>query len=200
MTSRPTTRWLQFKRRMALDGNPLRRRSDVLAAWLTPVLILLFAALIPVVAVVTSTLARDHNAAVVRASHSWAHVNGTLLKSAPGPAQRDHGANIWTELAPAKWTFRGVRYTGSIPVPAGSQAGSLQTVHLNAAGQVMTPPLAPSQLADRIDTLTFIVMAAFALLLMTVKGIVRRILDKRRLAAWASEWLAVAPRWNQHQG
>jgi hypothetical protein len=200
MTSRPTTRWLQFKRRMALDGNPLRRRSDVLAAWLTSAFILLFAALIPVVAVVTNTLAGDQNAAVVRASHSWAHVPGTLLKSAPGPAQRDHGANIWNEMAPATWTFRGAPYHGSIPVPAGSQAGSLQTVNLNAAGQVMTPPLAPAQLADRIDTLTFIVVAALALLLMTLKGIVRRILDKRRFAAWASEWLAVAPRWNQHQG
>ena len=73
-------------------------------------------------------------------------------------------------------------------------------MNLNAAGQVMTPPLAPRQLSDRIDTLTFIVMAALALLLMTLKGIVRRILDKRRLAAWASEWLTVAPRWNQHQG
>jgi hypothetical protein len=200
MTARPTTTWLQFKRRMGLDGNPLRRRSDVIAAWLTPAFILIFAALIPVVAAVTSTLARDHNAAVVRASHTWTDVTGTLLKSAPGPAQRDNGANIWNEAAPAKWTFCGAQYKGSIPVPAGSPAGSRQTVRLNAAGRVMTPPLAPSQLADRIDTLTFIVMAGLALALMTVKGIVRRILDKRKLAAWATEWRAVAPRWNQHQG
>jgi hypothetical protein len=200
MTARPTTTWLQFKRRMGLDGNPLRRRSDVIAAWLAPAFILIFAALIPVVAAVTSTLARDQNAAVVRVSHTWTDVTGTLLKAAPGPAQRDHGANIWNEAAPATWTFRGAQYKGSIPVPAGSPAGSRQTVRLNAAGQVMTPPLAPSQLADRIDTLTFIVMAGFALALMTLKGIVRRTLEKRRIAAWASEWLAVAPRWNQHQG
>jgi hypothetical protein len=200
MTARPTTRWLQFKRRMALDGNPLRRRSDVIAAWLTPAFILLFAALIPVVAVMTNTLARDQNAAVVRASHTWTHVTGTLLRSAPGPAQRDHGANVWSEVVPAKWSFDGVQHTGSVPVPAGSRVGSSQTVNLNAAGQVMTPPLAPTQLAARIDTLTFIVMAALALLLMTIKGIVGRILDKRRLAAWASDWLAVAARWSQHQG
>lgn len=198
MTARPTTRWLRFKRRMALDGNPLRRRSDIIAAWLTPAMIVVFAALIPAVAAVTSTLVRGDNAAVVRASHGWVHVTGRLLRSAPGPAQKDHGANIWNEAAPAQWTFRGQQYTGAIPVPAGSRAGSLQTVHLNAAGQVQTPPLAPSQLVDRIDTLSFIVMAAVGLALLTFKGIVRRILDKRRLAAWESDWHAVGPRWSLH--
>jgi hypothetical protein len=200
MTARPTTKWLQFKRQMGLDGNPLRRRSDIVAAWLTPVMIFLFAALIPVVATVTTTLVRGENAAVVRASHSWTYVTGRLLRSAPGPAQRDHGRNIWNEAAPARWTFRGQQYTGAIPVPAGSRAGSLQTVRIDSAGQVQAPPLMPTQLADRVDTLTFIVMAAVGMLLMTFKGIVRRILDKRRLAAWESDWHAVGPRWSHHQG
>ena len=73
MTARPTTTWQQFKRQMGLDGNPLRRRSDIIAAWLTPVMIFVFAALVPVVATVTSTLVRDENAAVVRAPLNSTH-------------------------------------------------------------------------------------------------------------------------------
>ena len=199
MTARPTTWWLRFKRQMGLDGNPLRRRSDVIAAWLTPAMILVFAALIPVAASVTGSLARAQNASVVRASHGWHHVTGHLLRSAPGPAQTDHGTNTWNEMALANWSFEGRSYHGSIPVPAGSPAGSARIVRLDNAGVVQMPPLVPAQLADRIDTLTFIVMIAVAMMLMAVKGIVRRILDKRRLAAWESDWHAVGPRWS-HQG
>ena len=122
MTAEPTTRWLRFKRQMGLDGNPLRRRSDIIAAWLTPAMILVFAALLPLAASVTGSLVRSQNASVVRASHDWHYVTGHLLRSAPGPAQTDHGANIWNEMAPANWTFDGRPYTGSIPVPAGSAA------------------------------------------------------------------------------
>ena len=198
MTARPTTRWLQLKRRMACDGNPLRRRSDVIAAWLTPLAVLLFVALIPVAATVTSSMVRSHNAAVARAMHGWHAESAVLLRSAPGPAQTDHGANLWNEVAVAHWTFRGHPYTGAIPVLAGSAAGSHQPVYLNGAGQVQTPPLGASQVVDRIDTITFIVMGVLAMVLLTFKAIARHLLDRRRIAAWESDWLAVGPRWSHH--
>jgi hypothetical protein len=199
MTARPTTMWLKLKRRMACDGNPLRRRSDVIAAWLTPVAVLIFVALIPVAATVTSSLARAENAAVARAMPAWHVVDGRLLRSAPGPEQTNHGGNLWNEVVPAQWTFRGHQHSGAVPVLSGSRAGDRQKVYLNDAGQVQTPPLDPSQLADRTDTITFIALGVLAMVLLTLKAIARRILDGRRLAAWESDWLAVGPRWS-HQG
>jgi hypothetical protein len=199
MTARPTTMWLKLKRRLACDGNPLRRRSDVIAAWLTPVAVLIFIALIPVAATVTSSLARASNAAVAHQMPTWHKVDGRLLRSAPGPAQTDRGGNLWDELVPARWTFHGHQYEGAVPVLAGAHAGDLQRIYLNNAGQVQTPPLSPAQLADRIDTIAFIALGVLALVLLTVKGIARRILEGRRLRAWESDWLAVGPRWS-HQG
>jgi hypothetical protein len=199
MTARPTTMWLKLKRRMACDGNPLRRRSDIIAAWLTPVAILIFLALIPVAAAVTSSVARAENASVAHAMPTWNVVEGRLLRSAPGPVQPDHGGNLWNEAVPAEWTFQGHWHTGAVPVLAGSRQGDLQKIYLNDAGQVQTPPLAAGQLADRIDTITFIVLGVLAMVLLTLKGIARRILDGRRIAAWESDWLAVGPRWS-HQG
>jgi hypothetical protein len=198
MTARPTTMWLKLKRRMACDGNPLRRRSDVIAAWLTPVAVLIFIALIPVTATVTSSLSHAQNAAVARAMPTWHVVEGRLLRSTPGPAQTDNGGNLWNEVALAQWTFQGHTHSGSVPALAGSQAGDRQKIYLNDAGQVQTPPLAPGQLADRTDTITFIVLSALAMVLLLLKAIARKILDSRRIAAWESDWLAVGPRWSHH--
>lgn len=199
MTARPTAMWVKLKRRMACDGNPLRRRSDVIAAWLTPVTVLLFIALFPVTATVTSSMAHAQNAAVAREMPTWHVVDGRLLRSAPGPAQSDHGGNLWNEVVPARWSFQGHKHSGEVPVLAGSRAGDLQKIYLNDAGQVQTPPLNASQLADRTDTITFIVLGTLAMVLLVLKGIARRILDSRRIAAWESDWLAVGPRWS-HQG
>lgn len=198
MAARPTTMWLKLKRRMACDGNPLRRRSDVIAAWLTPLVVLIFIALIPVTATVTSSLAHAQNAAVARAMPTWHMVEGRLLRSAPGPAQTDQGGNLWNEVVPAEWVFQGHKQSGVVPVLAGSRAGDLQKIYLNKAGKVQTPPLDAAQLADRTDTITFIVLATLAVLLLVLKGITRRILDSRRIAAWESDWLAVGPRWSHH--
>lgn len=199
MAARPTAMWVKLKRRMACDGNPLRRRSDVIAAWLTPVAVLIFIALIPVAATVTSSLSHAQNAAVARQMPTWNVVQGRLLRSAPGPAQTDHGGNLWNEVVPARWTFQGRQYAGEVPVLAGSRAGDLHKVYLNNSGQVQTPPLNSSQLADRTDTITFIVVGVLAMVVFVLKGIARRILDSRRIAAWESDWLAVGPRWS-HQG
>ena len=178
MTARPTTMWLKLKRRMACDGNPLRRRSDVIAAWLTPVAILIFIALIPVAAKVTSSLTHAQNAAVARAMPTWNVVEGHLLRSAPGPVQTDNGGNLWNEVVPAQWTFQGHQHEGAVPVLAGSRVGDRQKIYLNDAGQVQTPPLDATQLADRTDTITFIALGVLALVLLTLKGIARRILDE----------------------
>lgn len=200
MAARPTAMWVQLKRRMACDGNPLRRRSDVIAAWLTPVAVLIFIALIPVTATITSSLAHAQNAAVARQMPTWHMVEGRLLRSAPGPVETDQGGNLWNEVVPAEWTFEGHVHSGSVPVLAGSRAGDQQKIYLNDAGRVQTPPLDPSQLADRTDTITFIVVGVLAMVLLTLKGITRRILDSRRIAAWESDWLTVGPRWSHHQG
>jgi hypothetical protein len=198
MTARPTTMWQQLIRRFGCDGNPLRRRSDRIAAWLAPAVVAVFLGLCPVVAGVTGTWMRADNAAVQHASLSWDKVKGVLLQAAPGPLEPYHGANIWTEPEPARWTFGGQPRRGLVPAPAGSAKGSTVTVDLNKAGQVQAPPLSAAALRDRIDTGTFIAMAAIGGLLLALMWLARRYLDKRRIASWEAEWLSVGPHWTHH--
>jgi hypothetical protein len=198
MTATPTTMWQKLVRRLGLDRNPLRRRSDRIAAWLAPAVIVVFLGLCPVVASVTGTWVRGDNAALQRAEQSWPKVRAVLQQAAPGPLEPDHGANGWTEAEPARWTFHGKTQQGLVPVPSGLRAGSSVTVVLNPAGQVQSPPLSAAQLRDRIDTLAFFAMVMIGGVLLVLLWLARRYLDRRRIAGWEAEWLTVGPHWTHH--
>jgi hypothetical protein len=182
-----------------MDGNPLRRRADKIEVWLAPVAIAVFLALCPVVAIGMSAWVHAENATPQRAAQSRHAVKAVLLQAAPGPAESDGGANTWTVWVRAQWTVGGVRVTGKVPVPAGSPAGSTQTVWLNRAGAVEVPPASASQIAGLADTATAVGLTALAALLAGLTWLIRRALDRRRLARWESAWLTVEPRWS-HRG
>jgi len=190
-----TTKWAKLSRRLGIDGNPLRRRADKIEAWLAPVAIVVFLALCPLVAIGMSAWVHDDNAAAIRAQQSWHPVKATLLEAAPGPAEPDGGANTWTVWTRARWEVGGLTKTGKVPVPANSPAGSTQTVWLNRAGAVQLPPVLASQVAGLADTATAVSLTALAVLLGGLAFLIRRILDRRRLARWESAWLTVEPRW-----
>jgi hypothetical protein len=197
MTARPSRAWTRFARRAGFDGNPLRRRSDVIAAWLLPAAILTFLILCPGVYAVTAMRVHADAAAARRASHSWHYVTGTLLQAAPGPEQSDADANRWTVLTPARWVTGGHAHTGTVPAAAGSPQGSQDRVLVNPAGQAEMRPMTAAQADDRIAADTMAALAALAVVLAGLAWAVRKVLDRRRLAGWETEWLAVGPRWSR---
>jgi hypothetical protein len=198
MRATPTTTWQQVVRRLSLDRNPLRRRSDRIAAWLAPAAIVVFLGLIPVVAGITGTWMHANNAALQRTEKSWPTVRGVLLQAAPGPLEPDHGANGWLEAEPVRWTFDGRTHQGLVPVPSGLSEDSPVTVRLNRAGQVQSPPMGAAELRDRIDTAAVFVLVLIGGLLLTLIWLARRFLDRRRIASWEAEWMSVGPHWTHH--
>jgi uncharacterized membrane protein len=198
MMAMPTTTWMKLARRLGRDANPLRRRSDVIEAWLAPAAIVVFLILGPLVAGLVALGVRADNAAAQHAQQSWHPVSAVLLRAAPGPEFSDNGANTWTEWAPARWTAGGRQQTGNIPVPAGSRAGSTQTVWLDSAGYVRAPAMTGSELGGAIGTGILLALAALAIVIAVAYRLAQRALDRRRLASWETAWLAVGPRWS-HQ-
>ena len=198
MMAMPTTMWLKVARRLGRDSNPLRRRSDVVEAWLAPVAIVAFLALSPLAAGLVDMGVRADNAAAQHVQQSWHPVSAILLRAAPGPEFSDNGANTWTEWAPARWTAGGKQYTARIPVRAGSRAGSTQTVWLDRAGHVQVPPMNPPELGGAIGTGILLALAALAVVVAVVTRLARWALDRKRIASWETAWLAVGPRW-RHQ-
>jgi hypothetical protein len=199
MMATPTTAWMKFTRRLGRDGNPLRRRSDIIEAWLVPAAIAAFLALSPLVALGSGAWIRADNNAAQHAQKSWHHVDAVLLQAVPGPEMSDNEPNSWLTWTPAHWTVNGHRYTGDVPAQAGSRAGSVVPIWLDQAGKVRAPALTAAQLADNAVTATWIGLVVLAMLLATLAGLAKRALDKRRLAGWETAWLTVGPRWS-HQG
>ncbi len=198
MMATPTTTWRRLARRLGRHRNPLRRRSDVLEAWLLPAAAVVFLALCPVVAGLTGMWVRADNAATQRAQQSWHPVSAVLLRAAPGPEFIDQGANTWTAWEPARWTLDGRQHTGSVPVAAGSPAGSTQTVWLDSHGRVHVPPLTGAQLGQMVGAAMLISLAGLAVVVSILTVLARWMLNRRRLAGWEAGWLAVGPTWS-HQ-
>jgi len=206
--ARPTRTWRSGRlgnartgggltRRLALDDNPLRRRCDLVEAWLAPAGLALFLILCPVIFLVLGLLIRGDNASIARAQQSWQPVTATLLRSVPGPAFPDNGANTWTTWTAARWTYQGQTHSGEVPATAGSSAGTRETIWLNHAGHVQQPPMSSAQVNGWISGDTLLAIGALALLLFVAVWLSRRVLDRRRIASWELDWLIVEPRWSR---
>jgi hypothetical protein len=77
---------MRIARTLGLDGNPLRRRSDKIAARLAAVLLAVFLIGAPFLSVAAVGWAGHHWGAELRAERSWHQVSAILLQGAPAPA------------------------------------------------------------------------------------------------------------------
>lgn len=188
------TTWLA--RRTGLDGNPLRRRTDKIAAGLTVLLLAVFLIAGPLLAAAAAGWAARATAADRHAQRSWHQVPAVLL----------HGASLSASFAgytgyswaTARWTAPGGRArTGDIPVRVTAAAGQVVPLWVDRAGWPAGPPL-----AHRADLAREVAAAAVAaiclgIVLLCVADVARWLLDRRRLAGWEAEWAAVGPRWTR---
>jgi hypothetical protein len=190
--------WTRVTRRLGLDHNPLRRRTDVMEAWLVPAVIAAFLLLGPLVAGVAGLQAHAGNAAVQRAERAWRPAPAVLLQAAPGPMMSDNGDNYWLEWAKARWTYGGRTHTGEVPARSGSRAGSTVRVWLDRSGNVQPPPLTAAAARQRITVTVSFTLASLALLLVGLALLGRNLLDRRRLRDWEADWLSTGPQWSHH--
>ncbi len=193
----PTMTWRRLTRRLGPHHNPLRRRSDVIAAWLGPAMVAAFLALGPLAAAAAAAWVRADDTAARHAQLSWHEVPAVLLAGAPGPMMSDNGANSWVDWTQARWTADGRSWLGQVPAAAGTTAGSTVPVWLDRAGNVHVPPLTPAQARHRVIDVVSMTLAALAVFLAALALLGRWFLDRRRLAAWETAWQAVGPRWGQ---
>jgi len=141
---------------------------------------------------------------VVREQHaqqSWHRVAAVLLETAPAEPQFEFGLP-WTPavMVLAHWIGPdGKDQIGQIPVKAGSWAGRTVQVWVDTLGRPTGPPLPPSVLAERVASAKTLAPAALALLLLGLGWLVRRVMDRRRLAAWEADWASTGPRWTRRR-
>jgi hypothetical protein len=189
----------RIARRVGIDRNPLRRRTDRVEAWITVALTTVALLLGPFVVwragltAYKSTLSsseRDRHQQRFR-------VTATLLVDATDYLKADDGVRLRQDTVRALWTAPdGTARTGTIIPPAtGAVAGSGVLIWTDAHGNPVSPPV-------RRDPTESAVMAGFATalallaLVACLRLAVRNRLNKRRLAGWQTEWTLIEPRWS----
>lgn len=193
---RLNTIWLgRWVRGHIPDGNPLRRATDRLETAVLAVLVIMFLAAAPFVAQACGAAAREaaHQKQLAQEA-SLRQVPALVIKDA-SPAQVTV-STLTTPKAQVRWTAPdGHARTGETPVPSGTRTGATVPVWVTNSGQLASPPLLDSQVAGTADLAAAGGVALLGFVLVNAGLATRRVLNRRRMAAWEAEWRAAGPRW-----
>jgi len=183
----------RLARRLGLDGNPLRRRIDKIAACLAALLMAVFLTGAPMLSVAAARWAGHAAATAQRAARSWHRVPAVLLRGAPLPALGWAFGSSWV---PARWTAPdGQERAGRIPVSSRLAAGRTVRLWVDTAGSPTGPPLSHGAAVASEALAAAFASVALGAVLWWLAGAGRWVLDRRRLAAWEAAWAAIGPQW-----
>lgn len=150
----------------------------------------------PIAALTTGQWVRHSAAAAARLERAaWHPVRAVVLYGAPRPSKNPYAA-VYRERVPARWTARdGAVRTGMVTAAAGTPAGATVTIWISRQGVPTGPPLGPSQITRQGVLAAVVAVLGVALLLIVLAIVIRRMLNRRRMAAWDVEWSATGPQW-----
>ncbi|WP_052863312.1 Rv1733c family protein [Streptomyces niger] len=180
---------------------PLRRRWDVLDAWLGLLTALALILGVPA-AGLSAGLATYGSQRTERAEQLAERrtLTGRLLEPVPAdPSTTGFAAGIDRVPAKVRWTGPdGRRHTGTVDVEPGTRKGAAVPVWTHPDGRLADPPMTTAQAADDGVAAGLGTGMALGLAVLAVRWGGRRYLDRVRLAGWEREWARIGPRWGRH--
>lgn len=177
--------------------NPLRRRADVLEAW-----VLLGTLLLTVLAGVPAGLAaaRSVEHGLARERATWRPAVARVAGRIPGATRTATGRPSSRERfwARVRWTTAdGSAHTGRVRVEPGVSRGTPLTVWTDPQGHLVSRPTTASEAAFRA-TLVGLLVGVSTGAVPFVGGLAARArLERRRLDAWDTEWARLGPQWGR---
>jgi hypothetical protein len=185
MTASRLARWL------GLDGNPLRRRTDKIAAGPASLLVAVFLAGAPVLSMVAARWAFRATNAEQQAARSWRQVPAVLQRATPVPAAWELFGHSWVQ---ARWTAPdGRARAGEIPVSGGLAAGRAVPLWVDLAGS----PTGHHAMVIRKAAAPFVTTAVLAVVLPCLACAGRWVVHRRRLAGWERHGPLSGPKWTK---
>ncbi|MFF4536311.1 hypothetical protein [Streptomyces aureus] len=173
--------------------NPLRRRSDVLEAW-----IMLAAWVFTVLGGAVSGLATagavEDTLARERAESRT--VSAQLMEDAPqAGAGEPAGRAVWTKV---RWTAPdGTSRSGQVRVLAGTTADTPVLVWTDAEGSLVTRPVTVAVARLRAALIGLFAGSGVAAVPFAVGRLLRGRLERRRMHRWDEEWERIGPLWGR---
>jgi len=190
--SRMAARPLRWLARLLITPSTLRRRSDRIEGMIVVLLSAAFLAAVAAAPFVGEGVYHAQRAEAARLHPATAVLiqNGpasTMLAAAGETAAR------WR--APDGQQRSGMLSTTTVPVLWNAHKGDRVRVWLTDSGQPESQPSSPlgALLASIVITAGFVFGVAIAV--FVCYWLCRLVLDRRRLAAWASEWSMTGPPW-----
>ncbi|MDT0545024.1 Rv1733c family protein [Streptomyces lonegramiae] len=178
--------------------NPLKRRSDVVEAWVALVAGLVMAVGGTTAGMVTSA-AVERPLLAERAQHH--PVPARLLENAPAVAQAADGGKFGRVPATVRWRAPdGSVHTGVARVREGRPAGSRTVVWTDARGRLVSEPLTQREAETRAALTGATAATGVCLVTLAGRRTVRWRLDRHRAAEWERAWAEVEPRWSSRGG
>lgn len=183
---RPLARAL---RELLPDGNPLRRRCDRVETWIMVALCVMFLVGAPFAAVVAGGYVYG---ASIRADMTSHPVTAILLSNA-----RHVGYSLQDATALVRWTTTsGDARVDRIAVPVGARAGSVVRAWADASGQLTGAPPRSADVVANVAVAASFALVAVGAVLLSAAVTVRRVMRRRRLAAWEADWRSIEPKWS----
>jgi hypothetical protein len=186
-------------RRLRPDRNPLRRTADRTETFVMAGLLAAFLAAAPFAAHAADHfvygVTHDTQQAQLASMHQ---VPSVLLQNASTP--NSAYAMSAGSIMKARWIAPdGSPRTGQILAPSDTVAGSKVMIWVDKSGNPAGPPLQPAEVSGRAAFAAVGAVTALALLCLTVGLMVRRTLNRRRMAAWDADWSATGPLWTSQR-
>lgn len=176
-------------------SNPLRRRDDIVEAWIVLIAWTVFAVGGTVAALVTAHAA-DEVFARQRAERQ--SVRAVLISDVPPTATAVIGTSD-RRMTTVRWTASdGSALTGRTLVDTGLKAGSEVTVWQDRRGRLTAAPPSSTEATIESGFLGAAAAVGLAGLVFGAGALARWQLDRRRVDEWGREWDHVGPRWG-HQ-
>jgi hypothetical protein len=182
--------------RLGLDGNPLRRHIDRISVLGTAGLLAVFLAVAPVASVAVAHTVAVAATAEQHVQRTWREVQAVLEQDAViSPGEYFGGYYSW---AWARWTTpAGHPMEGLIAAHLGAEAGTRTPIWIKPSGQWAGIPLSAASAHLRVVLAIIGTLIVLAAALVGAWAVVRRLLDRRRLAGWEAGWAAVGPLWTK---
>jgi hypothetical protein len=187
----------RLARRLGLDHNPLRRRTDRIVTCLAAQLLAAFLVGAPLLAMAAIAWVGHEAATQQRAERAWHRVSAVLPNGSPEPGLFLTGVSpeAWV---PARWAAPGGHArSGRILVQAGLAAGTTVPLWVDAAGRPTGPPLSRQAVLARESAAAVTATFLLGVVLLSLGSAGRWALHRRRLAGWEAEWATVGPQWTK---
>jgi hypothetical protein len=181
------------------DRNPLRRTSDRVETCLLAGLFVAAAAGAPFAVQAASQAAYSGALRTEQVQLATRHQVRAELTQTAGSSTSAYTLSTAVPV-PAAWTSAtGVRRTGMILALAGTPKGTQVSLWTDDQGNIVSPPLQPAQVAGQGDVAALGTGVGIAVLYLCEAGIVRYVVNRRRMAAWEADWAVTAQVWNRQR-